>query len=130
MMPRFTPRTKSRGIALMTALTISAILFVLASAFLVHLREDFHAHRQRQWGVQAEWNARAALETYLYTRKLPKRDAVTKLRTFHYEDPSSLDFCNVYDEQRGLRFEGVSHGIQRSILFSKDGSGRIIRILP
>jgi len=44
---------KDQGIALVTALTIAAVLFVLASAFLIHLREDYHAHRQRQWGVPA-----------------------------------------------------------------------------
>ena len=123
-------RHKTRAIALMTSLTIGAVLFVLASAFLIHLREDFHAHRQRQWGIQAEWNARACLETYMHTRKLPARDPATKLRTFYYPDKSHLDLCYVHQEKTGYRFEGVSHGVRRSLFLFSDGTGRLIRVNP
>jgi hypothetical protein len=122
-------RLKNQGIALITALTIAAVLFVLASAFLIHLREDFHAHRQRQWGVQAEWNARSSLETYRYTRTLPVRDPETSQRIFHCNDSKS-EICVVTQTDRGLRFEGVSHGVHRSLLLLGDGTGRVLRVHP
>lgn len=120
---------KDHGIALVTALTIAAVLFVLASAFLIHLREDYHAHRQRQWGVQAEWNARSALETYRHTRTLPAYDYDTRRRIFQCGD-SKQEFCIVTEEKQGIKFQGSSHGVTRSILLLKDGSGRVLRVHP
>jgi hypothetical protein len=122
-------RHPARGVALVTALVISTVLFILGSAFLVHLQEDFSAHRQRQYAVQAEWNARAGIEYFKFQRTLPKADPKTGLRTYLLDEGSTMNRCHVYQEKEGLRFEGVCRGISRNLILLNGGGGRILRAL-
>lgn len=120
---------KAQGVALVTALVIATVFFVLASAFFVHMKEDFAAHRQRQWAVQAEWNARAGIEYYYLRRALPEPEPKTGLRVYNIDEESSLNRCIVHQDPRGLRFEGVCRGVSRSLILVEGGRGRLLKVL-
>lgn len=120
---------KERGVALVTALVIATVFFILATAFFIHLLEDFAAHRQRQWAVQAEWNARAAVEDYYLHRALPQPDRQTGDRVYRLDPDSTLNICVVHQDPRGLKFEGISHGVSRILILVEGGQGRLLKVL-
>ncbi len=135
------PEKKSTGAALLATMALGLVLFLLGWAFLVHLEVDFQAHRQRQWAVQAEWNARAAMEFFLATRELPPRDPSSGRRIYYMDQDSavesqtelenkSMSFCLVDRIDNGWRFEGVHRGVRRSLYLLSDGQGTVLKGLP
>lgn len=54
-----------RGVALVTVLSLGVLLLVLTTAVFAFVYPHYRAHRLEQQRVQAYWNARSGLESYL-----------------------------------------------------------------
>lgn len=104
-----------KGIALITALAVGALLSILAGAFLVLLVNDYQAASLRQQAIQAEWNARAGLEHYLASNELPPRDKETGERQIVVK-PGNVCRCLRDSSTGDIRFEGVSGQARRTLV--------------
>lgn len=106
----------TRGIALITVLSVGAILAIFAGAFLVSMLNNYQAARVRQQAIQAEWNARAGLEHYR-VEGLPAVNPETGERILYIKPGSQQNYCRVHLEATtgDVRFEGVSGRVHRSI---------------
>ena len=98
--------------ALLFALSVGAILSILAVSLLSLYYGDYHSQRVQQFAIQAYWNARAGLERYGETRQLPEK------RLYDF-GPNGLD-------HQDLIFEGRSGSVTRSFrLISGDPAQKV-----
>lgn len=106
-----------RGVALLNALLVGLVLGALGLALLVQLAHHYRLHRQRQFGVQAGWNARAGVEHFLARGQLPPLDPVTGLHTWFLNAPGDRSrCCDVRRQSFDLVFRGVCQGETRTIV--------------
>lgn len=108
---------RSRGVALLNAMLVSLVLGALGLALLGQLTHHYRLHRQRQFGVQAFWNARAGIERFLVVGQLPPVDPATGLRTLFLNGPGDRTrCCDVRRQGDDLIFRGLSQGEARTIV--------------
>ena len=106
-----------RGMALLFALSVGAILSILAVSLLSLYYGDYHSQRVQQFAIQAYWNARAGLERYAETRQLPEK---------RLYDFGSNGVCQVSVDHQDLIFEGRSGSVTRTFrLISGDPAQKV-----
>lgn len=110
----------------MTALAVGVLLSIFAAAFLSHLVVDYHAHQVRQRAIQAVWNARAGLEHYRATGKLPPVDAETREREIPLEGEGERCRVHLDPEDGDIRFEGISGEIHKSLILVGGDPERLV----
>jgi len=111
----------ARGVALLNALLVAALLVVFTARVSSFLLVDYHAARTRQDAVQAYWNARSGMERYLATGTLPQPEPGSGLRRFFLSGNDGTQQCLVSQEKATstLIFEGVSGRVHRRIILPR-----------
>ncbi|MEW6280516.1 MAG: hypothetical protein AB1758_17970 [Candidatus Eremiobacterota bacterium] len=122
--------TGRRGIALVTALMVAALLAVLVGGVLLLFLPDYYAHRRQQQAIQALWNARAGMERWLALGTLPEPDLATGQRVWSVRPGSSTERCVVFWRGRDLCFEGSSGTVRRRLVLLNRHPDRVKEETP
>lgn len=108
-------RGSVRGVALLFALTVGALLVALALSLLTLYSSDAYSQSQQQHALQAYWNARSGLERYCESRQLPENGRY---------DLGTVGNCTVREEGDRLWFQGECQG-QRKRIVLPNGDPRL-----
>lgn len=89
----------TRGMALLFTLSVGALLVILAASLFALYSSDVHSQHQQHQSMQAYWFARAGVERYSDSRRLPPEGRY---------DFSPHGYCRVLQQGPDLIFEGLS----------------------
>ena len=96
------------GIALITTLSVGAILTGLAIALLILYFGAYRSQRLQQQALQAYWNARSGVDRFSLDHILPEKGSY---------DWGQSDRCTVTRKKSGdLIFQGESGSVSRTIV--------------
>lgn len=97
---------RKRGVGLLYALTLGAILVGLASFVVLMTRQRIAQMQRTQWALQARLNAQSGLNQYCRAHVVPL---------------SGFDFgpagrCEIQTRGKDLWFIGSCHGLKRALM--------------
>ena len=111
-------KRRNHAIAIITALSLGAVLAVFGSAFFFLLADGYQASRRQQRMIQAEWNARSGYEHYLVDGTLPDKCSATGFPLLKLSSDSNQESCVMQTESGtgNIIFIGKSGLVERRLI--------------
>lgn len=111
---------QNRGVGLIFALALAAILIGLATVVALLTNQRVYQLQRTQWAVQARLNAQSGLNQYCQAYQIP-----AQALSF-----GSLGNCEIQRKDTDLWFLGHCHGITRSLLAPSGDVRRVRELSP